>query len=128
MCALLIGHLLSELFTLVWKMFSNYTFTRSSAAIMVIQKIALKSSWERASFYVRCFFFFFLNKKSGLIHSRVKPTDMLHIQTPSSVPPASAPSTPHLRSPAMARVQYCCVVLLRALVKADIFCLVVSKL
>lgn len=44
-------------------MFSNYTFTRSSAAIMVIQKIALKSSWERASFYVRCSFFFFFFKQ-----------------------------------------------------------------
>lgn len=35
---------------------------------------------------------------------------------------------PHLRSPAVARVQYCCVVLLRALVKADVFRLVVPKL
>lgn len=34
----------------------------------------------------------------------------------------------YLGSPAMARVQYCCVVLQRPLVQADVFCLVVSKL
>jgi len=73
--------------------------------------------------------------KLGLTHVSVKPTDSSHIPTFSSAGNAGSGTrgprrrgTPHLRSPAVARVQYCCVVLLRALVKADVFRLVVSKL
>lgn len=60
--------------------FSNYAFTCSSGMIMVIQKIA--TLWVAGKMHL--YIWGISNKKLGLIHLRVKPTDMLHIHTPSS--------------------------------------------
>lgn len=80
-------------------MFSNYTFTRSSAAIMVIQKIALKSSWERASFYVRCFFFVFFFKQEVRPYT-LKSEANRHVAHPDSILHPSSFCSQHI-SPAV---------------------------
>lgn len=47
---------------------------------------------------------------------------------PVNLLPSWSETGSYLGSPAMARVQYCCVVLQRPLVQADVFCLAVAKL
>lgn len=76
------------------------------------------------------------NQRLGLMYLYEREAKRQAADPYSDLCPPALPGTacsrhtppPHLRSPAVARVQYCCVVLLRALVKADVFRLVVPKL